>query len=822
MNKKITTTLVIGATVIGGAVFAQDAHAADKPTPEQDTTSNLVTKTKEGKTKKEDVTKAKSELDQANKKVEEKNKEVADKTNSVNKAAGEVEKAKEDVDKVKKVTPDTIKDTKGKLDAIKDDKARIETKKQEAEVSKEEIDKDIAKKTQEAKDGSKAADEKKALIKDIEKRLSELKDSAKLLADKKREKEQVAKDLEKAKKDLEQRKKELEEATKNDAEQNEDIEKLAKNIDEQIKKVKEIQERLNLAKKQETEAKEKLDSAVNPFGTAKTTLKVSENFVRALKEYQNNPSEETLKRVIEAEKADKENAVRPPRGAQYKDDTDLVDLKNMSKEDKELFSQYFTYLLNQVRAQFGLPPRKYNLNTQKLADDITRIAMRDKFDEEKSYTQGIKEAAKENGLNDAENYYENQAYGYAPIKDGSKVSRRYLFDLLHSSAQWFFYEGASNNHYNHALNLLKDHENIALSFIPTAKTSQGNTLVKLSIISVPKASVNDESKYEEKYGKNSTSNVDNVKLPNTKALEDAYNEAKKNADTIKSELNDANKVLEQAKSDHKAKTDSLENKVDEAQTAKDLAGKTVEELKQKEAQKEEDIARLQGNVDAETAKRTHLNKELSELKKELEDIKAEATTKEQEVTELKRLSESRAEEIFKLEAQIDEIDKLLAQATTELEDQQRLDASRGAVKQALTKAQEELKIAQEELELANGELKSLQKIAQDKQDRYKTIKKQYELGDYLHATTKDAPILEKPEFKFEIPKDAPTVEKPEFDISTLNKPTNPTTKVKEKEIVVGQKQGAILPKTGENTKSSVVVGLVLLAASIIIKRRKAR
>ena len=533
MNKKLTTTLAIGATVIGAGVFAQDAHAADKPTPEQDTTSNLVTKTKEGKTKKEDVTKAKSELDQANKKVEGKNKEVADKTNVVNKAARKVEKAKEDVDKVKKVTPDTIKDTKGKLDAIKDDKARIETKKQEAEVSKEEIDKDIAKKTQEAKDASKAADKKKALIKDIEKRLSELKDSAKLLADKKREKEQVAKDLEKAKKDLEQRKKELEEATRNDAEQNEDIEKLAKNIDEQIKKVKEIQERLNLAKKQETEAKEKLDSAVNPFGTAKTTLKVSENFVRALKEYQKNPSEETLKRVIEAEKADKENAVRPPRGAQYKDDTDLVDLKNMSKEDKELFSQYFTYLLNQVRAQFGLPPRKYNLNTQKLADDIARIAMRDKFDEEKSYTQGVKEAAKENGLNDAENYYENQAYGYAPIKDGSKVSRRYLFDLLHSSAQWFFYEGASNNHYNHALNLLKDHENIALSFIPTAKTSQGNTLVKLSIISVPKASVNDESKYEEKYGKNSTSNVDNVKLPNTKVLEDAYNEAKKNADRIR-------------------------------------------------------------------------------------------------------------------------------------------------------------------------------------------------------------------------------------------------------------------------------------------------
>ena len=287
--------------------------------------------------------------------------------------------------------------------------------------------------------------------------------------------------------------------------------------------------------------------------------------------------------------------------------------------------------------------------------------------------KGIKEAAKLYGLNDRVNDYENKEYSYVPVKDGSKVSRRYLFDILHNSAQKFFYSGKANGHYGDASFLLGDQENIALSFIPTPKTSEGNTLVKISVISVSQASVGNNNKYEEKYSKNSPESIDNVQLPGSKVLENAYSVAKENTGKIQSELNDANKVLEQAKSDHKAKTDSLENKVDEAQTAKDLAEKTVEELKQKEAQKEEDIARLQGNVDAETAKRTRLNKELSELKKELEDIKAEATTKEQEVTELKRLSESRAEEIFKLEAQIDKIDKLLAQATTELEDQHRLE-----------------------------------------------------------------------------------------------------------------------------------------------------
>lgn len=822
VNKKLTTTLAIGATVIGGVVFAQDVHAADSPTPEQDAANNLVTKTKENEVKKEDVAKAKVEADQANANVEAKKKEAADKSDKVTKADEKVEEKQKDFDSVEKVTPDKIKEAQSKVDNIKEDKAKAETLKLQAEVAKEEIDKDIARKTQEAENKLKEAAEKQEQIKDIEKQLKELKDSTKLLEEKKIEKEQATQDLENAKNDLEKHKKELEEVIKSDAKQNEEIEKLVKKVEEQNKKVKEIEKKLELAKQAESKAKSKIDNAVNPFGSAKTTLKVSDDFVRRFNEFKANPSVESFNRVVEAEQADKENVLKQLNPNDYKNDTDLVDLKNMSDKDKELFSQYFTHLLNQVREQFGLPPHKYNLNTQKFADEIARIAMEGKFDKERQYIKGIKEAARLHGLSDRGNDYENKEYSYAPIKDGSKVSRRYLFDILHNSVQKFFYSGKTNGHYGDASFLLGAQENIALSFIPTPKKSEGNTLVKISVISVSQASVGNNNKYEEKYSKNSPESIDNVQLPGSKVLEDAYNVAKENTGKIQSELNDANKVLEQAKTDHKAKTDSLENKVDEAQTAKDLAEKTVEKLKQKEAQKEEDIARLQGNVDAETEKRTRLNKELGELKKELEDIKAEATTKEQEVTELKRLSESRAEEIVKLEVQIDEIDKLLAQATTELEDQQRLDASRGAVKQALTKAQEELKIAQEELELANGELKSLQKIAQDKQDRYKTIKKQYELGDYLHATTKDAPILEKPEFKFEIPKDALTVEKPEFDISTLNKPTNPTTKAKEKEIVVNQKQGAILPKTGENTKSSVVVGLVLLAASIIIKRRKAR
>lgn len=127
MNKKLTTTLAIGATVIGGVVFSQDVHAADSPTPEQDATNNLVTKTKENEVKKEDVAKAKVEADQANANVEAKKKEVADKSDKVTKADEKVEEKQQDVDSVEKVTPDKIKEAQSKVDNIKEDKAKAET-----------------------------------------------------------------------------------------------------------------------------------------------------------------------------------------------------------------------------------------------------------------------------------------------------------------------------------------------------------------------------------------------------------------------------------------------------------------------------------------------------------------------------------------------------------------------------------------------------------------------------------------------------------------------------------------------------------------------
>ena len=176
-------------------------------------------------------------------------------------------------------------------------------------------------------------------------------------------------------------------------------------------------------------------------------------------------------------------------------------------------------------------------------------------------------------------------------------------------------------------------------------------------------------------------------------------------------------------------------------------------------------------------------------------------------------------------------------------------------------------LEKEKLEDANTKAK----VAYDK---YIAIQKQHELEKLTYAITKDTPVLEKPEFHFEIPKDAPVLEKPEFhfeipkdapvlekpefhfeipkdapvleksefkpgfalphdapilekpefDINSLNKPTKPVNSTNSTTIVEKgtskTEKGAILPKTGENSKSSVAVGLMVLVASLVLNRRK--
>ena len=161
-----------------------------------------------------------------------------------------------------------------------------------------------------------------------------------------------------------------------------------------------------------------------------------------------------------------------------------------------------------------------------------------------------------------------------------------------------------------------------------------------------------------------------------------------------------------------------------------------------------------------------------------------------------------------------------------------LKAKYDTIVKSLEIAKEELALAKDELDLAKEKLVEAKAEATVKYDNYVGVLKQYELETLVYAVDKDAPVLEKPE----------------FDIKSLNNPTNPTSPINSTNPVnpinsanstnptesvssinspiegekgtLHTKEGAILPNTGINAKSSVFAGIIMLVASLIMSRRK--
>ena len=104
--KKITTTVILGGALVGSAVMAQEAHAAETETPKND--SNLVVKTEVGKTTEADVAKEKQKADEAKKSLELEKKEADKKVELAKKDSEKVNKLEKDAEEGSNVTDKVI------------------------------------------------------------------------------------------------------------------------------------------------------------------------------------------------------------------------------------------------------------------------------------------------------------------------------------------------------------------------------------------------------------------------------------------------------------------------------------------------------------------------------------------------------------------------------------------------------------------------------------------------------------------------------------------------------------------------------------------
>ena len=830
MRKKLKQTITIGTVLAGSVLLVNVPEAKANETTESTSTtpdSELIIKTKEGKTTEKDVEVAKVQSDTAKERTDALTETVAEKTDKVKSAEEKVSKVESTKKASESVTPEKIKELESETTKTTTEKAAKEKElvnKQEDLKAKQA---DLNTEKQGLETAKTSIQDKKAKADELRGKIKELAPSLKELEDKKAEKVELEKKVKDLTKAQEEKTDALKVAKEKDKTISDEKVKATADMNQQKEVLAKAKTDEQTAKAKETEAKTNLESNSRLFKYALKEAKLAPEFVEGYKKYRRNEITLEELKAIELEvleKYKKENYF-------FEDDKngdETVDVNNLSEKDKEEFSQYFVYLLNQVRAQFGLEPRRVNKNTQKLADDIAKYSRTSNYQEMGHDKESIKKAAKEHGLQEGQ-FYENLTTTSEMVNEqGSIRTKREIFHDIRNSIFDFFYEGNLNGHYRHAESLLENDPTTAVNFsYKELIDDEGDKVyhLRFHVVSVALSTVRDKATAEARFGKTSKDNLEPLKVPSQAELQQAYDKAKTEAEAkaeqVKVEQAKYDALVNKVKSydnvvpsspQAQAELDAVNTELDKAQQELKAVVDTIKTLEDKKAIADEKVRQLQGQFNT--------------LTNEIKALEDNLVAKEQAVRNAEAKVEEAKTEIANLTSDIQSLTDKLANLEREHTSALELRAKYDKIEKDLEIAKEELALAKEELDLEKEKLKGANTKAKLAYDKYIAIKKQHELEKLTYAVTKDTPVLEKLEFHFEIPKDAPVLEKPEFDIKSLNKPTKPlnstnSTSVVEKGTSKTEK-GATLPKTGENSKSSVAVGLMVLVASLVLKRRKAK
>ena len=833
MGKKLKQTITIGTALASSVLMAnaQEVKANEIPAEQTTPDSGLVIKTREGKTTAKDVEVAKVQSDTAKEKADALTETVAEKTAKAKSAEEKVSKLESTKKAADLVTPEKIKELESettKTTAEKTDKERELAEKQ-ADLKAKQTDLNTEKQGLETAKTN--IQDKKAKADELRGKIKELDPSFKELEDKKAEKVE----LEKKVKGLTKVQEEKTDALKVAKEKDKAIadEKAKANSD--MNKQKEVLDNAKAdeqtAKAKETEAKSNLESNAKLFKYGKKDIALSPEFVEGFKKYQKGQI------TLEELKAIELNALKNDNYIYEKDKAgdETVDVNNLSEKDKEEFSQYFVYLLNQVRAQFGLEPRRVNKNTQRFADDVAKYSRTSTYNKMGHDRESIKKAAKEHGLQAVQGYENLITSTGSADEKGNIKTKRQIYNDLHNAIFDFFYEGNVNNHYRHAKSLLDVDPTTALTFsyktLVDPDTNENVYHLRLHVISVPLSTVVDKTTAEARYGKTSKDNLEPLKVPSQAELQQAYDNAKAEAEAKAEQVN-----VEQAKYDAlvkklksyanvvasspKAQTelDNVTKELAKVQAELDKVVKVIKTLEDQKAVADEKVRQLQGQLDT--------------VNNEIKALEADLATKEQAVRDAEAKVEEAKTEVNTVKDELQAITDKLANLEREHTSALELRDKYAIIVKDLEIAKEELALAKEELDLEKEKLEDANTKAKLAYDKYIAIQKQYELEKLVYAVDKDAPVLEKPE----------------FDIKSLNNPTNPTSPINPTNPVnptnsanstnptesvssiispiegekgtLHTKEGAILPNTGINAKSSVFAGIIMLVASLIMSRRK--
>ena len=850
-----------------------NTSAAETETPNNE--SNLVIKTEVGKTTEADVAKEKQKSDEAKKTLELEKKEADIKVELAKKDSEKVNKLEKDAEEGSNVTDKVIDEKADEIKKLESNKENVAT---EIDKSKSEVE--TAKKDKEDKE--KVAKEKEenssSIAKDLKSKQSE---ESSLLAKLKEDKNKlntlteslnkIAKEKEESEKALEKAQAALNKAKEEEAENLNKIKQLEAKRDNQKVVLNNKQKQLDnvKAEKEKTEDEIKKNEAINEaiFGIKGilTEIKFDQEFVDALKAYQKASFEEkqkTIDSVVAKEKeAVKKYPILDTDSIDYSK-SEKVDVNNLSEKDQILLTQYFNYLNNQVRKQFGLAPAKTNLNVLKFAQDVAKYTKESGFKDPDHDNRSINKAAYENGIDktDRGNVYNRfeslDAKGIDKEDSQSNmVARKFLFDSIYQSVQRFYHEGRVNNHYDHAKHLMNtEDQTFGTYFVLTPSDSKYYNWLRLGVVSVPpRYGVTDYDdngqaiyeKFDKLWGAKSEKTLPLLEVKDTTELKSNLEKAKSEITRIENEKAAEEKEL--AKREDELKQE--QNKPSKLNTATQAFNSAKEANDNNESilnSTKAEINKVNAVNDNDNSQAKQVKNDIIKLLSDLAKANSELQDAKSKLDSAKKNEEKLKSELKSLETELTSLNNKILNSTEEKERLEYIKNNHTLILKELEKARKDLEVSSKNAKDALEALKSLEKEAKETYDKYLQIKRQYDMENYTWGVTNNPPVVDLPELSVEdlekilandtkTPDTVSNVKRERFAKTSkfkgkaLVKPVTPTSvpvkeevpallSTGEKSISVPVKEEApALPSTGEkSTAASAAVGAAMVTSALAL------
>lgn len=667
------------------------------------------------------------------------------------------------------------------IDEKADEIKKLESNKENVatEINKSKSEVDTAKK--DTQDKEKVAKEKEENSSSIDKNLkSKQSEEASLLAKLKEDKNKlntlteslnkIEKDKEKSEKALEEAQAALNKAKEEEAENLNKIKQLEAKRDEQQAVLNNKQKQLENAKAEKVKIEDEIKKNEAIFGVKGilTEIKFDQEFVDALKTYQKASFEEqqkTIGSVVAKEKeAVKKYPILDTDSIDYSN-SEKVDVNNLSEKDQILLTQYFNYLNNQVRKQFGLAPAKTNLNVLKFAQDIAKYTKESGFKEPDHDNRSINKSAFENGIDKTDRgtvYNRFESLDAKSIdKDDSQsnmVARKFLFDSIYQSVQRFYHEGRVNNHYYHAKHLMNtEDQTFGTYFVLTPSDSKYYNWLRLGVVSVPPrygvTGYDDNGnpiyeKFDKLWGAKSEKTLPLLEVKDTTELKANLEKAKSEITRIENEKAAEEKEL--AKREDELKQE--QNKPSKLNTATQAFNSAKEANDNNESvlnSTKAEINKVNAEIANDNSQAKQVKNDIIKLLSDLAKANSELQEAKSKLDSAKKNEEKLKSELESLETELTSLNNKILNSTEEKERLEYIKNNHALILKELEKARKDLEVSSKNAKDALEALKSLEKDAQEKYNKYLQIKRQYDMENYTWGVTKNPPVVDLPELSAE-------------------------------------------------------------------------